>query len=317
MVAESTLAPVGPDVAISSAASRSWSASIRVRPSQPAGHYHSSRLRHKECIANSGQFDLSEATIRYNGDYNFDAFHNHDPDTLMKPKLSSLPVYSEIPNWCEDQEFLTHVKECIDVQRRAADTYLRDTYVPSSDAANLVSQKALASILEKGADVHGISKQPEISNVIAFNAKTVGNSVSDEKTVALRGRIDQLVADKLRETFDIGVGWGVTCSGHFWYPPGGYMGWHTNAGVPDWRLYIAYSDEPDRSFFRFRDPDTSEVMTAMDRGWSVRLFHVDREKPFWHAVYSETNRFSLGYRIHPWRPIKSAARSVKKRLGLL
>ena len=37
----------------------------------------------------------------------------------------------------------------------------------------------------------------------------------------------------------------------------------------------------------------------MMSGTYVRLFAIRADKPFWHAIYSETNRFSLGYIIYP------------------
>lgn len=237
--------------------------------------------------------------------------------TVVKRRLSTLPVYSELPDWCDDHDFLKGIRECVEAQKQAAEEHLLEQYKPCETASDQVSEDALRGILGKGVDVHGISRQPEISNVVVFNAKAIGGSVASADVVELRRRVDELVAAKVRETFDIGKRWGVTCSGHFWYPPGGYMGWHTNAAAPDWRLYIAYAEEPDRSFFRYRDPKTSEIVTAMDRGWSVRLFHANSDNPLWHAVYSETNRFSLGYRVHPWRPVKSISRGIKSRLGMI
>ena len=38
---------------------------------------------------------------------------------------------------------------------------------------------------------------------------------------------------------------------------------------------------------------------CIDKKWNFRFFHIAPEKPFWHAVYSETNRFSFGYMIRP------------------
>jgi hypothetical protein len=41
----------------------------------------------------------------------------------------------------------------------------------------------------------------------------------------------------------------------------------------------------------------------MDKRWNIRIFKISRESPLWHAVYSGTNRFSLGYVIYQasWR----------------
>jgi hypothetical protein len=230
---------------------------------------------------------------------------------LKKQSLKTGPMYRELSAWCEDQDFLDSIKACVDAQKKAAGEYFRSLYTPNQEASSLVSEAMLEQVLAAGSDVHGISRQPEISNVIVFNALTVEDAVMNKDVLALRNRIDDMVARKVRETFDLGRGWGITCSGHFWYPPGGYMGWHTNSGAPDWRLYISYAEEPDKSFFRYRDPDSLEIITEFDRGWAARLFHVTRDRPLWHAVYSDTNRFSLGYRVHPWRPLKRLARKIK------
>jgi hypothetical protein len=45
--------------------------------------------------------------------------------------------------------------------------------------------------------------------------------------------------------------------------------------------------------------DTNEIITSMDSEWNVRIFEIHSDKLLWHAVYSDTNRFSLGYMIYP------------------
>lgn len=83
------------------------------------------------------------------------------------------------------------------------------------------------------------------------------------------------------------------------YPSdGGFMGWHTNWDSPATRLYLSYVDESDKSFFRYVDPITQEIVTSYDKkGWTARLFKVTRDPLFWHCVYSETPRISIGFRI--------------------
>jgi hypothetical protein len=60
------------------------------------------------------------------------------------------------------------------------------------------------------------------------------------------------------------------------------------------KLYVSCAEEPSKSFFRYRDPDTHEIITSPDKEWNVRLFALRADKLLWHAIYSETNRFSLG-----------------------
>lgn len=87
-------------------------------------------------------------------------------------------------------------------------------------------------------------------------------------------------------------------SGKIWYPRNGYMGWHTNSNAEGLRLYCSYAHESDKSFFRFFNSKSKEVITSMDKkGWTFRLFKVDKNEPLWHSVYSETHRISLGFRL--------------------
>jgi hypothetical protein len=87
-------------------------------------------------------------------------------------------------------------------------------------------------------------------------------------------------------------------SGRTWYPENGYMGWHTNNNNKGFRLYCSFAREPEKSFFRFRHPKTKEIVTSWDKGgWNFRLFKIDDDL-LWHSVYSETDRFSVGYALY-------------------
>lgn len=91
---------------------------------------------------------------------------------------------------------------------------------------------------------------------------------------------------------------GASPSGLFWYPAGGYMGWHTNANRPGERLFCTYAEEGGKSFFRFRDPRDARVHTSWDRsGWTYRRFGVGGgpDNLFWHCVFSAVERISCGF----------------------
>ena len=84
-------------------------------------------------------------------------------------------------------------------------------------------------------------------------------------------------------------------SGRNWYPPRGFMGWHTNANVQGFRLYCSHAAVSGASYFRFQDPNSEAIVTSWDEaGWNFRCFRTDLE-PLWHCVYSETDRISFGY----------------------
>lgn len=229
--------------------------------------------------------------------------------------LESSQPFHQMTDWFEDADLVAALSACIDAQRRAA-AGARQDFQPDPRAEAEVSPEALEKILASGKDIHGIATQRSISNVIAFNSTTVGDSVDSDEVRRLREAADRMVTAKLRDTIQSDQPLGVTCSGHFWYPPGAYMGWHTNSGAPGWRIYLTHAAEPGASFFRYRDPATGEVITTRDHAWDVRMFRVDAAVPLWHAVYSQTDRFSLGYVVHAPRPWwKRATRGLRRMAG--
>lgn len=88
-------------------------------------------------------------------------------------------------------------------------------------------------------------------------------------------------------------------SGCFLYPSGGFMGWHTNHDSTEDRLYITYTEEDKKSFFRYYE-DGNIITDYDNKGLTIRRFSISGKPPyFWHCVGSYTNRFSFGYRLHP------------------
>jgi hypothetical protein len=75
------------------------------------------------------------------------------------------------------------------------------------------------------------------------------------------------------------------------------MSWHTNSDKPEKHVYITYVDEPDKSFFR--SSVNGKVITDWDsEKLTVRVFDVVNKEPlYWHCVYSECNRYSIGFRL--------------------
>jgi len=98
----------------------------------------------------------------------------------------------------------------------------------------------------------------------------------------------------------------VKFSGSFWYPPKGYRLWHTNEEQPGWRMYIIDFDSPEsevngKSFFRYMNPVTKELVTIDDKPKLVRFFKIEKEqdKLFWHCIVnnSQVNRWSFGFLV--------------------
>jgi hypothetical protein len=86
--------------------------------------------------------------------------------------------------------------------------------------------------------------------------------------------------------------------GLFWYPKGGFREWHTNEYTRQgWRLYLVYADEDEKSWFSFKHPETGKLHIQPDRTGYINIFKVTKDPPFWHNVYSQTNRISLGIHV--------------------
>ena len=91
-------------------------------------------------------------------------------------------------------------------------------------------------------------------------------------------------------------GCSIMPTGYFLYPITGYMSWHTNSDTIGKRVYITYVDQINKSGFKYFDG--SEIVNSVDtEEITVRAFDIEKEKPLWHAVYSNCNRYSFGFRV--------------------
>lgn len=206
------------------------------------------------------------------------------------------PFY-ELEELAADPEIVALVRDCVQAQKDAAIEARGSRFKPAADALEHVSPETLEKILRSQQDVNGIRTDRTISNVIVFNDKRYQDGVFDKSLSFKRDRLNKAVESRMRGLFGNDPRLYVASSGFFLYPKQGYMGWHTNSQTPGWRLYINYVEEPGRSFIRYRDPRDGRITTCMDKGLNFRLFRIRAEEPLWHAVYSDTDRYSLGYRI--------------------
>jgi hypothetical protein len=99
-------------------------------------------------------------------------------------------------------------------------------------------------------------------------------------------------------------GCNIRFSGSMWYPPFSYRLWHTNETQPGWRMYLVDFDEmvaptDARSFFRYMNPRTKDLVTLRDRPKMLRIFKVDQrpDQLLWHCIVNgaDRNRWSFGF----------------------
>lgn len=105
--------------------------------------------------------------------------------------------------------------------------------------------------------------------------------------------------DKLKKLTDLGV----ESRGNFYYPRGGFREWHTNAkNISGYRMYFIAKNEGN-SWFNYINPETNQVVNLPDKNEYANIFYVHNyenwNKVIWHSIYSETDRFSLGFNFDP------------------
>jgi hypothetical protein len=89
----------------------------------------------------------------------------------------------------------------------------------------------------------------------------------------------------------------ISVSGRFHYPPKGYMGWHTNSNAEGNRLYATFATTEKQSYFRYYDLEKKQIVTEWEtKGWNFRAFQVKKERLYWHCVYTDSDRYSFGFR---------------------
>ena len=162
-------------------------------------------------------------------------------------------------------------------------------------AREQTSEWLLKTILNEGQQHSDIVVDRSLSNCLAYNFDNVDNAIIDTGLAKQRLQLDSMVKEFATQWFQ--GDFDCENTGHFWYPPGAYMSWHTNARTPGWRMYLTLADDEGKSFFRYCNPRSGVIHTSWDKHWDIRLFNVTIEDPLWHCVYSETNRFSFGYKL--------------------
>lgn len=96
----------------------------------------------------------------------------------------------------------------------------------------------------------------------------------------------------------------IAISGNGWYPKDSYLGWHTNRCTPGLRVYCNWAAESGKSglYYHYEGHDLDRRVMLDEQGWNYRVFSTSSKLPFWHAVFSHTDRVSVGFRISKEKP---------------
>jgi len=216
---------------------------------------------------------------------------------VQEINFHSQQMFFDVQSFHDDEELKEKIFSCIEAQKEIGQKDFDTKFKPNPKAAYSVSDEALDNILKNQEAISDIRMHEHITNCLVFHTTNLEGSLIDKNVIDLRQKADTKMIEKIKELFKSESNLTVQMSGHFWYPPESFMGWHTNLRKPGWRMYVNYAEEEGKSFFRYRDPDSQKIITSWDKQWNFRLFQITPQKPFWHAVYSQTNRYSLGYMI--------------------
>jgi hypothetical protein len=226
-------------------------------------------------------------------------------------RLDPAVRYRELRSPPLDAGLRALAERCFAAQRAAVGRRGEAARGDDARARDAVSDERLEAILASGRRIGGILDQRDVATGVPFNVPNVADAVWSKDVVHLRRRLDAALAPWVGSLFE-GTRPVLFPAGHWWYPAGTYLGWHTNERFPGWRLYLSHATEPGRSVFRHRDPDSGLVATSPDERWDLRLFLVTAERPLWHAVYAGADRFSVGWIVRPWSVYQAALHAGRR-----
>lgn len=83
------------------------------------------------------------------------------------------------------------------------------------------------------------------------------------------------------------------------YPPGGYISWHTNWNAPGYNLIFSWSENGD-GWFKHRDPVSGKIVHHQDRpGWQLKAGYFghlgERDKICYHAASTNCKRITVSF----------------------
>ena len=86
-----------------------------------------------------------------------------------------------------------------------------------------------------------------------------------------------------------------------YYPPNGYVGWHTNWNAFGYQMILTWSESGD-GYFSYYDNETKSIVTHHDRtGWQARWYRFGRkDEPnhvCWHTAWTNCPRFTLAFKF--------------------
>jgi len=80
-----------------------------------------------------------------------------------------------------------------------------------------------------------------------------------------------------------------------YYPPGGFVGWHTNQNNSGFQFIFSWSEKGD-GYFQYYDKQKKEIVKLPDKsGWQARYYHFGENEAdhCWHSAYTNVPRITV------------------------
>lgn len=86
-----------------------------------------------------------------------------------------------------------------------------------------------------------------------------------------------------------------------YYPPGGFVGWHTNWNANAYQILFTWSRDGN-GYFKYYDKAKDKIITIQDKpGWQCRHYYFGRKDEedhhCWHSAYAGGERITLAYKF--------------------
>jgi hypothetical protein len=86
-----------------------------------------------------------------------------------------------------------------------------------------------------------------------------------------------------------------------YYPPGGFVGWHTNYDANAYQVLFTWSETGD-GYFQYYDKKTDQIVRIQDvAGWQCRHYYFgareEEDLHCWHSAYAGCQRITLAYKF--------------------
>lgn len=103
-----------------------------------------------------------------------------------------------------------------------------------------------------------------------------------------------------------------------YYPPGGFVGWHTNQNNSGYQFIFSWSEKGD-GYFQYYDKQKEEIVRLPDKsGWQARYYHFGKDEPdhCWHSAYTNVPRITVCvlFRWHDKPHMKKQILAMKDQL---